>query len=163
MQICLILHFSLLILEKCCVHLRKAPAKFNCFFQRRIYSTNIDCFVMDSLHSHLTFVAFCLWYVILKQQLRQYNYFVVQSALLTEFRTDFMSSVWNFCHWVADFPPRKNVPVARSKEKWLFSQTSYCPWHKKIATDTIWHQGKSNMHAYVTGVRLVLSKPFTFG
>ena len=37
------------------------------FFQRRIYSTNYDCFVRDSLRLHLTFVAFCLLSVIHKQ------------------------------------------------------------------------------------------------
>ena len=46
---------------------------------------------------HLTFVAFCLLSVIRKQQLKQCNYSVDQSALLTGFRTDFTSSVWNFC------------------------------------------------------------------
>ena len=32
---------------------------------------------------------------------------VDQLALLTGFRTDFASSVWNFCRWVADFSPRE--------------------------------------------------------
>ena len=31
------------------------------------YSTNIDCFVRDSCHLHLTFAAFCLLSVISKQ------------------------------------------------------------------------------------------------
>ena len=46
---------------------------------------------------HLTFVAFCLLSFIRKQKLKQCNYSVDQSALLTRFRTDFTSSVWNFC------------------------------------------------------------------
>ena len=37
--------------------------------------------------------VFCLSFV---------NYSVDQSALLTRFRTDFMSSVWNFCRWVTE-------------------------------------------------------------
>ena len=36
----------------------------------------------------------------------------------------FASSVWNFCHWVADVPPRETSPVAKSKEKRMFSQAS---------------------------------------
>ena len=34
----------------------------------------------------------------------------------------FTSSVWNFCCWVADFPPRETSPPARKKKKPLFSQ-----------------------------------------
>ena len=45
-----------------------------CFFLRRLYSINIDCFVRDSSRLHLTFVAFCLLSDI---------HFVCQSALLT--------------------------------------------------------------------------------
>ena len=60
--------------------------------------------------------------VIRKQELKQCNYSVDQSALLTGFRTDFTSSVWNFCHWVADVPPRETSPAAKSEEKWMFSQ-----------------------------------------
>ena len=32
----------------------------------------------------------------------------------------FTSSVWNFCHWVSDFPPCKTSPAVRSEEKRLF-------------------------------------------
>ena len=39
------------------------PAKLKCFLQRRLYSTNVDCFVRDSSRLHLTFVAFCLSFV----------------------------------------------------------------------------------------------------
>ena len=48
---------------------------------QRLYSTNIDCFVIDSSCLHLTFVAFCLLSVIRKQQLKQCNQSIVQSAL----------------------------------------------------------------------------------
>ena len=69
-----------------------------------MYSRNIDCFVVNSLclrpHSlvHFKFVAFCLLFVIRKQQVKQYNYcmYVDQSELLTSSWTDFTSSVWNF-------------------------------------------------------------------
>ena len=88
------------VLVKCCVHLAKCPSEklIKCFFLRRLYYTNIDCFVRDSLRLHLTFVAFCLLSVI---------HFVCQSALLTGFRPHFTSPVWNFCRWVADVPPRE--------------------------------------------------------
>ena len=34
----------------------------------------------------------------------------------------FASSVWNFCCWVADVPPRETFPAAKSEEKRMFSQ-----------------------------------------
>ena len=34
----------------------------------------------------------------------------------------FASSVWNFCRWVADVPPRETSPAAKSEEKRMFSQ-----------------------------------------
>ena len=61
--------------------------------------------------------------VIRKQQLKQCNYSVDQSGLLTRFRTYFTSSVWNFCRWVADVPPRETSPAAKSEEKRMFSQS----------------------------------------
>ena len=63
------------------------------FWSILVKCTNIDCFVRDSSHLHLTFVAFYLLSVIRKQQLKQCNYSVDQSALLTGFWTDFTSSV----------------------------------------------------------------------
>ena len=35
-----------------------------------------------------------------------------------------MSSVWNVCHWVANVPPSKTSPVAKSVEKRMFSQAT---------------------------------------
>ena len=75
----------------------RAPAKLKCFFQRRLYSININCFVRDYWRLYLTFVAFYLLSVSRKQQLKQCNYSVDQSALLTGFRTDFKTQVSNFC------------------------------------------------------------------
>ena len=57
----------------------QAPTKLKCFLQRRIYSTILTVFVIDSPRLHLTFVAFCLLSVIRKQKLKQCNYSVVQS------------------------------------------------------------------------------------
>ena len=36
----------------------------------------------------------------------------------------FASTVWNFCHWVADVPPRETSPAAKSEEKRMFSQAN---------------------------------------
>ena len=36
----------------------------------------------------------------------------------------FASSLWNFCPWVADVPPRKTSPAAKSEEKRMFSQAN---------------------------------------
>ena len=68
----------------------------NAFFQRRLNSANIDCFVRDSSCLHLTFVAFYLLSVIRQQQLKQCNYSVDQSGLLIGFRTYFTPSVMQF-------------------------------------------------------------------
>ena len=104
MQICSILHFSLSILVKWSsaneLHLNSNASS------REDYIPQIlAVFVRDSSRLHLTFMAFCLLSVIRKQWLKQWNYSVDQLALLTGFRTDFASSVWNFCWWVADVPP----------------------------------------------------------
>ena len=55
--------------------------------------------------------------VVRKQYLKQCNYSIAQPVLLTGFRTDFTSSAWNFCRWVADVPPREKSPAAKSEEK----------------------------------------------
>ena len=58
---------------------------------------------------------------------------------MTGFRTDFTSSVWNFCRWVADFPPRETSPAAKSEGKRLFFQAiiadivvQFYPWFNLI-------------------------------
>ena len=84
-------------------------------FWRRLYSSNTDCFVRDSLRLYLTFAAFCLLSVICKQYLKRWNYSVNQLVLLTGFRTGFASSKWNFCPWVADVFPRK---TSLSGDEW---------------------------------------------
>ena len=48
----------------------------------------------------------------------------VQSALMTGFWTDFTSSVWNFCRWVADVPPRETYLAEKSEEKRLSSEAT---------------------------------------
>ena len=58
---------------------------------------------------------------------------------MTGFRTDFTSSVWNFCRWVADFPPRETSPAAKSEGTRLFFQAiiadivvQFYPWFNLI-------------------------------
>ena len=99
MQICSTLCFFWSILVKCCVHLQRSSSKTQMLLLERniFHKINIDCFVIDSSHLLLTFVAFCLLSVIHKQSLKQCNYSIIQSALMTRFQTDFTSSVWNFC------------------------------------------------------------------
>ena len=52
---------------KFCVLLRTSSGKTQMLLLKRIFCMNIDCFVVDSLCLHLTFVAFCLLSVICKQ------------------------------------------------------------------------------------------------
>ena len=40
------------------------------------------------------------------------------------FKHWFTSSVWNFCRWVANVPPRETSPAAKSEAKQLFSQAT---------------------------------------
>ena len=56
-----------------CAHKRQQNSN-DLSLERRLYSTNVDCFVRDSSCLHLTFVAFCLLSVIREQWLKQYNY-----------------------------------------------------------------------------------------
>ena len=110
------------ILVKCCVHLPTSSSKTQMLLLQRLYSTNIDCFVRHSSRLKLTFVAFCLLSVIRKQQLKQCNFSVDQSALLTGFRTDFTSSAWNFCLFLhAKRPQRRRARINGCFCRKLFS------------------------------------------
>ena len=102
----------------------RAPAETQMLLLEKTIFHKYWLFGRDSSRLHLTFVAFCLMFFIRKQWLKQCNYSVDQSALLTGFRTDFTSSVWNFCRWVADVPPRETSSAAKSEEKRMFSQAS---------------------------------------
>ena len=119
--VCMVMQIKLVVVVVAVFICQRAPAKLKCFFYRRLYSKNIDCFVRDSLRLDLTF---CVLFVISKQQLKRCNYSADQAALLTGFRTEFTSSVWNFCSWVVDNPPRETSPAAKSEEKRMFSQAT---------------------------------------
>ena len=136
MQICSILRFSWSILAKCCAHLRTSSSKTQMLLLERLYFSNTDCFVRDSSCLHLTFVAFCLLSVICKQYLKQCNYSVDQSALLTGFRTDFTTSVWIFCRWVPDrFLLAKRPLWRRVRRNGCFRRLIIILW--KIASSLI--------------------------
>ena len=59
------------------------------------------------------FVAFCLLSVICKQELKQCNFSIDQSALLTRFQTDFTSSLWNFLSLSCRSSSPRNVSMQR--------------------------------------------------
>ena len=87
-----------------CSFANKLQQNSNPFLEKYIYHTFwLFC------HRFIAFI-FEIMSVIHKQWLVQYDYSNVQSALMTGFWTDFMSSVWNFCRWAADVPPREMSP-----------------------------------------------------
>ena len=109
--ICTILLVFWSILVKCCVHLPTSRSKTqmllleNTIFHKCwLFCQRFFAFTSD-LCGLLSFV-----------------YSVYQSAPPTGFQTDFTSSVWNFCRWNADVPPREKSSVAKSEEKRMFSQ-----------------------------------------
>ena len=71
-------------------------------------------------------MAVCLLSAVRKQQLKQYNYHVDQSELLTRFWTDFTSSLLNCCRWGADVSPGETSVAARTEAGRLFSRAKYC-------------------------------------
>ena len=71
-------------------------------------------------------MAVCLLSAVRKQQLKQYNYHVDQSELLTRFWTDFTSSLLNFCRWGADVSPGEKSVATRTEARRLFSRSKYC-------------------------------------
>ena len=100
---------------------QRAPVKLKCFFWR-LYSTILTV-LLEILRAYMWSLwpfVFCLSFV--NNSLNNCNDSVDQSALLTGFGTDFTSSVWNFCRWVADVPPRETSLTAKSEEKRMFSQ-----------------------------------------
>ena len=68
---------------------------------------NNSYFVVHWLRLHLAVVNLCLFSAIRKQKLKQYNYRVDESELLTRCRTDFTSSILNLSRWGADSPLAK--------------------------------------------------------
>ena len=89
-----------------------------------MYSTNIECFVVDSSCLHLTFVAFYLLFVICRQQLNQYNNYVEQSELLIKILDRFHVISMEFLSLRCRCLLFKMSILARSKRRWLFSQAN---------------------------------------
>ena len=46
----------------------------------------------------------CDWLFHCKSLLKECEYSIILSVFMTKFQTDFASSVWSVCHWVADVP-----------------------------------------------------------
>ena len=82
-------------------------------------------FIHTNCGSLVYILRFSLLSLIRKQLLKQCKYSVDQSALLTGFRSDFTSSAWTFCRWVADVIPRETSSAAKREEKRLFSQATF--------------------------------------
>ena len=94
-QICPILRVFWSILLKCCVHLPTSSSETQTFLLQKSTFHKYCLFCQRFLA--FTFDLCGLLSVIRKQQLKQCNYSVDQSALPTGLRTDFTSSVWNVC------------------------------------------------------------------
>ena len=86
----------------------------------------LTLFVVNLTRVHFTFVAVCLLSAVRKQQLKQYNYHVDQSELLTRFWTDFTSLLLNCCRRGADVSPGETSPAVRTEARRLFSRAKYC-------------------------------------
>ena len=67
----------------------RAPAKFKCFFLRRICSTNFDCFVRHSSRLHLTLVVFCIAFCLLPVIRKQF--YVISTVFLSRSRRRYSS------------------------------------------------------------------------
>ena len=89
--------------------------------------------------------------------LLSFVYSVYQSAPPTGFRTDFTSSVWNFCRWNADVPPREKSSVAKSEEKRMFSQA-----REEITVVETFQSGEINFQSGFKGEGIANSH-VTFG
>ena len=145
-QVCSILRFSWSILVKSCVHLLTSSSKTQMLLLENniLHKYWLFCCRFIAFTLILTFVVFCLLSVIRKQWLRQRNYSVVQSALMTGFWTDFTSSVWNFCGWVVDVPPRE---TSTSGEEW--GETAV------FAALAVWRDFKTPLPSTMTDGRLI--------
>ena len=123
MQIRSIFRFSWSILVKC-FHLRTGYRKtwMPLLEKNIIHKYWLFCYRL--IASKFDICGLLSFNVIRKQWLKQCNNSVVQSALMTGFRTDFTTLVWNFCRWVADVPPRETSITAKSEEKRLLSQAT---------------------------------------
>ena len=109
---------------------------------KRQKATKVKCKRDESLTKQSTFVEYSLLYkkhlsfagvvdehnTLPKSTRRnvKLNKFVLGTPWLPDILCKhwFTSSVWNFCRWVADVPPRETSQVARREETRLFSQAN---------------------------------------
>ena len=75
----------------------------------------------------------CDWLFHCKSLLKECEYSIIQSVFMTKFQTDFASSVWSVCHWVADVPFHETSPSGNEQGKrsvftgWVIEQLR-CPF-----------------------------------
>ena len=68
----------------------------------------------------------------------------------------FASSVWNFCRWVADVPPRETSPEAKSEEKRMFSQARHTSKSRARLTNCTYYMSFLQSFEALLTVRHVL-------
>ena len=75
----------------------------------------------------------CDWLFHCKSLLKECEYSIIQSVFMTKFQTDFASSVWSVCHWVADVPFHETSASGNEQGKrsvstgWVIEQLR-CPF-----------------------------------
>ena len=110
--------------------------KVFCSSANELQQNSNACSTEDYIPQILTvLLAFCLLSVIRKQQLKQYKTTpLTNQGFWPGFWTYFTSSVWNFCGWVADVPPRETSLAAKSVEKRMFSKATILKGHFGLGT-----------------------------
>ena len=68
----------------------------------------------------------------------------------------FASSVWNFCHWVADVPPCETSPEAKSEEKRMFPQARHTSKSRAQLTNCTYYMSFLQSFEALLTVRHVL-------
>ena len=69
-----------------------------------------------------------------KSLLKECEYSVIQLVFMTKFQTEFTSSVWSFCHWVAYVPPHETSPSGNEQGErsvfagWVIEQLRCSFW-----------------------------------
>ena len=108
----------------------QASAKCKYLFYRRIYSTNVDCFVVDSLCLHLTFEAFS---VICKQKLKNITTMSTNQSSSGQILDRLYITSRKFLQLRRKFSNLS--PAARSEGDGCFSRLK--EWQGPISTNTV--------------------------
>ena len=118
---------------------------------KRQKATKIKCKLEESQNSqylcHMVFSRRSIWLLLklvgrwtqhftkIDQKTRKIGQIYIKTPWLLDLLCEhwFASSVWNFCSWVADVPPRETFPAAKSEEKRMFSQATFLCTYQCIA------------------------------